>query len=146
MECTSENQNQDDNTAGRGPLLGTHNPWLNDATSFHEKVIINKSDLLLPSVVPKYEDGCLIMPAEACMPIEKTWGFCLLGFYGGRFPGKEATQRAVSRWSRRCKLSFHPSGWIIFRFATEEDREVMVVFPDLHETKQINLRMMKAGR
>lgn len=70
----------------------------------------------------------MVMPAKSFVPIERTWGFCLLGFYGGGLPGKEATLRAAARWSRCCKVSFHPNGgdgWIIFRFATEDDKEVI---------------------
>lgn len=69
--------------------LAQHNPWLSDPATFHENVSINKSDLLLPAVVPKFEDGCLTMPNEAYMPVERTWEYCLLGFYDGRFPAKK---------------------------------------------------------
>lgn len=123
---TSSNQSEKDamHATGSAEVI-KGNPWLMNSTSFHTTPLIHKSDLMLQAVTAKFEDGCLIMPPEAHVLVEMTWGYCLLGFYGGRFPGKDATQKVVSRWSRRCKVSYHPNGWIIFQFATEEDREVI---------------------
>lgn len=45
----------------------------------------------------------------------------MLGSFAGRFPCKDAVLKLTSIWMRRSRISYHPNGWIVFRFEMEED-------------------------
>lgn len=98
------------------------NPW---SRKVNVVPTIVQEDLLLPSVDTVLDDnGCLVMTEDDFIPLEESWGFCLLGFYGGRFPGKEATRQYVAKWPSKPSISFHSNGWMVFRFATESERDL----------------------
>lgn len=79
-----------------------------------------KCDLLLPRIEVSLNDNTLVLDEHDYVPIPKGWGFSLLGFFAGRFPGKEAVNNLTLRWKKECRISFHPKGWIVFRFEKEE--------------------------
>ncbi|KDP37580.1 hypothetical protein JCGZ_08271 [Jatropha curcas] len=54
--------------------------------------------------------------------VEKTWGWCAVGSFTGRFPGMRAVQSLVDSWGVPCKILPHHRGWIVFCFETEEER------------------------
>lgn len=57
------------------------------------------------------------------LPIIKGWGFCLLGFFAGRFMGKKAVHDLTQQWPETPRVSFHNKGWIIFTFESEAIKE-----------------------
>lgn len=50
---------------------------------------------------------------------EDIWGQTLIGYIAGRFPSKSAISKLSKTWGHTCELITHPSGWLIFRFATK---------------------------
>jgi len=68
-------------------------------------------------------EGDLVMLEEDDVDeVEKSWGFCLVGHFAGRFPGVTAVRTITEGWKVKCTYRLHKSGWIIFRFKEEEDR------------------------
>ena len=55
--------------------------------------------------------------------MEKTWGFCLVGFVAGKFPGKEAILSLCDSWNVKYEYLAHTSGWLVFKFPTSEIRD-----------------------
>lgn len=49
--------------------------------------------------------------------VEQSWGFCLVGYFIGSFPGKEAFVANVL-----YQYFIHESGWLIFKFKGEASR------------------------
>lgn len=60
--------------------------------------------------------GEIRMVAEELEPVHNIWGYCAMGYFSGRFPGKEAVQKITQTWKVPSQFHFHASGWIIFRF------------------------------
>lgn len=56
-------------------------------------------------------------------PVELGWGYCLLGFFAFKFPGRNEVLKLTKRWTRATRIPYHPNGWIVFWFETEEDME-----------------------
>lgn len=109
-----------------GEVESSHsNPWVFNPSNFLSPPKFRKEDTVLKRVNVTDGDNKIVFKESDLCEVEHSWGFCLLGFYGGQFPGKEATENAVAKWPRQAKVAFHPKGWIIFRFANEEDREMM---------------------
>ncbi|CAH9113829.1 unnamed protein product [Cuscuta europaea] len=50
------------------------------------------------------------------------WGFCLVGFFTGKFPGLKAVYDLKKTWGVTCMVDKHNKGWIIFKFKNDEDR------------------------
>lgn len=71
-------------------------------------------------------DGKIRFEAKECLDLEKQWGFALIGYVGGRFPGIKALREEVAKWRTKVKIHLHPSQWIIFKFQSEEDRVKVV--------------------
>jgi len=54
--------------------------------------------------------------------VEEAWGYCLVGQFAGRFPGLAAVTSLREGWKVQCTHWIHRTGWIVFKFQTEEDR------------------------
>ncbi|CAH9085410.1 unnamed protein product [Cuscuta europaea] len=50
------------------------------------------------------------------------WGFCLVGYITGKFPGLKAIYDLKNSWGVSCLVKSHAKGWIIFKFQNDEDR------------------------
>ncbi|CAH9135339.1 unnamed protein product [Cuscuta epithymum] len=50
------------------------------------------------------------------------WGFCLVGFFSGKFPGLKVIYDLKNTWGVSCIVNTHSKGWIIFKFQNDEDR------------------------
>ncbi|XP_022843290.1 uncharacterized protein LOC111366827 [Olea europaea var. sylvestris] len=68
----------------------------------------------LPEIVALEEDDV--------HEVEDAWGFSLVGYVAGRFPGKTALLQLCNSWKVNYKYSVHTSGWLIFKFENAEDR------------------------
>ncbi|CAH9092168.1 unnamed protein product, partial [Cuscuta europaea] len=54
-----------------------------------------------------------VMPSMVDM-----WGYCLVGFFTGRFPGLKVVHELKFRWGVKCQIKSHDKGWVIFKFHT----------------------------
>ncbi|CAH9114496.1 unnamed protein product [Cuscuta europaea] len=50
------------------------------------------------------------------------WGYCLVGYFTGHFPGLKAIHELKFKWGVKCQVRTHDKGWVIFKFQTEGDR------------------------
>ena len=67
-------------------------------------------------------DEILQIGEEDVDDVEEAWGCCLVGQFAGRFPGLAAVRTIVESWKIKCHHRTHRSGWIIFKFESNEDR------------------------
>ena len=71
----------------------------------------------------KEVDGEVVMLDEEDVDtVEEAWGHCLVGLFAGRFPGMAAVHKLTEGWKVNCSQRRHRSGWIIFKFQSDEDR------------------------
>jgi len=54
--------------------------------------------------------------------VDRAWGLCLVGLFAGKFPGMGAVRSLREGWNVQCTHWIHRSGWIVFKFQSEEDR------------------------
>lgn len=54
---------------------------------------------------------------------EEAFGFALVGCMVGPRPGRKKVDDLVTSWGVECSFSFHPNGWIVFKFNNAEDLE-----------------------
>ncbi|GFZ14568.1 hypothetical protein Acr_24g0007580 [Actinidia rufa] len=69
------------------------------------------------------EDGPIQLQQEDTQLSACPWERCLVGYFGGRFPGKHALNQIVASWKVHPSIQFHGSGWIIFQFGSKEEQE-----------------------
>lgn len=97
----------------------SNSPWIANDGNFSELKRPLKVDLLLPKTQISLDNNVLCLEKSDYIPVSIGWGFSLLGFFAGRFPGKEAIYNLTKRWKVQSRVSFHPKGWIVFRFEME---------------------------
>ena len=68
------------------------------------------------------EGDVVMLEEEDVDEVEEAWGHCLVGIFAGRFPGMEAVRKLSEGWKVNCSQWRHRSGWIIFKFQSDEDR------------------------
>ncbi|KAK4357752.1 hypothetical protein RND71_023362 [Anisodus tanguticus] len=78
---------------------------------------------------------CLHFVKESCQdgPVElaradiddltETWGYLLIGYFAGTFPGNIALIKLCRSWGVTYRFTMHASGWIVFKFNTEAEKE-----------------------
>ncbi|CAH9081458.1 unnamed protein product [Cuscuta europaea] len=86
--------------------------------------ILDFSDRVLPSMVDIF-------------------GYCLVGFFTGRFPGLKATYSLTKKWGVHCEVKPHDKGWVVFKFKSEADRtKVMIEGPYILYGKLLVLKVL----
>lgn len=82
--------------------------------------------LKLKFIENKDLEGKVRFQEKDCLNLEEQWGFALIGYIGGRFPGIKALREEAAKWKVKVKIHLHPSEWIIFKFLSEADRTKVV--------------------
>ena len=91
-------------------------PWVN---LFRDNRNLGKGILLKEKEV----DGDLVILEEDDVDVvEEAWGYCLVGLFAGRFPGMAAVSKLREGWKVNCTHWRHRSGWLVFKFDSDEDR------------------------
>ena len=54
--------------------------------------------------------------------VDRAWGLCLVGLFAGKLSGMGAVRSLREGWKVQCSHWIHRSGWIVFKFQSEEDR------------------------
>jgi len=66
--------------------------------------------------------SCVISP-EDIQPQFDVWNLYVVGYVSGKSPGFRALNGIISSvWKCAVTLSIHDSGWLVFRFNSEEDK------------------------
>ena len=91
-------------------------PWVN---LFKDNRNLGKGIKL--DVVDSCED-LLQIEEDDVDDVEEAWGCCLVGQFAGRFPGMAAVRTIQEGWKVKCQHWTHRSGWIVFKFESNEDR------------------------
>jgi len=60
---------------------------------------------------------------EHALDVHTVWGYSLVGYFAGRFPGKAALLKLCDSWRVKYKYSAHSSGWLLFQFDNESSRD-----------------------
>lgn len=68
-------------------------------------------------------DGLVSFGEDHVDSIERTYGFCLLGYVISGKPPTASLIDLVRRWGLNIQFQTHDSGWIIFKFPNAETRE-----------------------
>ncbi|CAH9058811.1 unnamed protein product [Cuscuta epithymum] len=55
------------------------------------------------------------------------WGFCLVGYFAGRFPSLKSIHELVAKWGVQCSVRQDDCGWVIFKFKSEETRSKVLM-------------------
>lgn len=80
-----------------------------------------KDDLVLSDCVDN-NPFISLLPDDVDV-VQDKWGFGLIGYVAGKFPGKGAIDHCCKSWDVKVKLHFHSSGWLLFRFSSAGDRD-----------------------
>ncbi|KAK4389433.1 hypothetical protein Sango_2280300 [Sesamum angolense] len=83
----------------------------------------NNRKLTTDNKLVKFEvDGeTLKLETNDLIDVRAKLGHCLVGYIAGKFPGLKAILALSQSWGASFQL--HDSGWLIFRFAKDEDRQ-----------------------
>lgn len=96
------------------PMMDTgqkRNPWIHDG-NLKTKSPILKSDLALPNVQGRVEGDILCLEPSDYVPIQESWGYCLLGFMAGNFRDEMVLKDLSRRGHDQRELLFIlTTGW-----------------------------------
>ncbi|KAL2243490.1 UNVERIFIED_CONTAM: hypothetical protein Sindi_0467000 [Sesamum indicum] len=67
------------------------------------------------------DDGPLTLGSDNLLDVRAKFGFCLVGYVAGKFSGLKVIRTLSHSWG--ASFQQHESGWLIFRFAREDDRQ-----------------------
>ncbi|KAK4422002.1 hypothetical protein Salat_2150900 [Sesamum alatum] len=67
------------------------------------------------------DEGPLKLDSDDLIDVQAKLGHCLVGYIVGKFPGLRAIRALAQSWG--ASFQHHVSGWLIFRFARDEDRQ-----------------------
>lgn len=68
------------------------------------------------------EEGRIILREEDTQTSSFPWERCLVGDFGGKFPGKQALNQIVASWKAKVTIKYHGSGWIVFQFHSGDEQ------------------------
>ncbi|KAL0461934.1 UNVERIFIED_CONTAM: hypothetical protein Slati_0081000 [Sesamum latifolium] len=71
------------------------------------------------------EDETLTLESNDLIDVRAKLGHCLVGYIASKFPGLKAIRALAQSWG--ASFQQHDSGWLIFRFARDEDRQHILV-------------------
>lgn len=98
-----------------------------DRSTYASKVQQNRAHIHgIKLTTETVNGGKIIMEPNDCLNMEEEWGFALIGYVGGRFPGIKAIRESMAKWKVQVKLHLHPSGWLVFKFNSKEDRDGVI--------------------
>lgn len=69
-----------------------------------------------------FEDFFVEVEEDEVDDVVKSWGYALVGYVTGGFPGMEAINRLRNSWKITHNFNLHKSGWLVFKFDNEADR------------------------
>ena len=71
----------------------------------------------------KIQGEGIILDEKDMTRIEEVWGICAVGYVMGKYPGYRAIEEVRKTWNVPHQFYIHESGWMVFKFQNEEDRD-----------------------
>ncbi|GFY99199.1 hypothetical protein Acr_13g0006000 [Actinidia rufa] len=68
------------------------------------------------------DEGPAMIELEHIRESNFLWEQCLVGYFGGRFPGRQALRQITNSWKVQVTVKYHGSEWIVFQFSSEDDK------------------------
>ncbi|GFZ13832.1 hypothetical protein Acr_24g0000220 [Actinidia rufa] len=68
------------------------------------------------------DEEMAIIELEDIQESDFHWERCLIGYFSGRFPGKQALRQITNSWKVQVTVKHHGSGWLIFQFSSDDDK------------------------
>ncbi|RZB60151.1 hypothetical protein D0Y65_043072 [Glycine soja] len=94
---------------------------------------------------PPPSDDEVLLEETDLQPLEEAWGHSLIGYVAGRFPGKKALLDCCQKWGVKFSYSAHESGWLVFKFESEDDlNQVLSAGPYFIFQRPLLLKVMPA--
>ncbi|KAL0304784.1 UNVERIFIED_CONTAM: hypothetical protein Sangu_3066100 [Sesamum angustifolium] len=83
----------------------------------------NNRKLTMENKLSKFhiEDGTITLESDDLTDVRAKLGFCIVGYIAGKFPGMQAIRALSKTWG--ASFQQHDSGWLVFRFARDDDRQ-----------------------
>ncbi|KAL0331461.1 UNVERIFIED_CONTAM: hypothetical protein Sangu_1691600 [Sesamum angustifolium] len=83
----------------------------------------NNRKLTMENKLSKFhiEDGTITLESDDLTDVRMKLGFCIVGYIAGKFPGMQAIRALSKTWG--ASFQQHDSGWLVFRFARDDDRQ-----------------------
>ncbi|KAK4394385.1 hypothetical protein Sango_1909300 [Sesamum angolense] len=67
------------------------------------------------------DEGTITLDSDDLTDVRTKLGFCIVGYIAGKFPGLQAVRTLSKSWG--ASFQRHDSGWLVFRFARDDDRQ-----------------------
>ncbi|KAL0384509.1 UNVERIFIED_CONTAM: hypothetical protein Sradi_2845200 [Sesamum radiatum] len=67
------------------------------------------------------DEGTIKLESNDLTDVQSKLGFCIVGYVAGKFPGLQAIRTLSKSWG--ASFQRHDSGWLVFRFARDDDRQ-----------------------
>ncbi|KAK4397504.1 hypothetical protein Sango_1587000 [Sesamum angolense] len=67
------------------------------------------------------KDGTITLESDDLTDVRAKLGFCIVGYIASKFPGMQAIRALSKTWG--ASFQQHDSGWLVFRFARDDDRQ-----------------------
>ncbi|KAL0331189.1 UNVERIFIED_CONTAM: hypothetical protein Sangu_1664400 [Sesamum angustifolium] len=67
------------------------------------------------------DEGTITLESNDLTDVQSKLGFCIVGYVAGKFPGLQAIRTLSKSWG--ASFQRHDSGWLVFRFARDDDRQ-----------------------
>lgn len=111
---------QDDNHCKSDENKDAHAPWINlfkDDRSPNEGFKIGSIE---------DQPDVITLEAVDVDNVDDSWGYCIVGYFAGRFRGKAALLLMYNSWKVEYQYFVHRSGWLIFKFKDEASRTSVI--------------------
>lgn len=84
--------------------------------------LFNRNRVLTADLGLKHKpiEGEIVFGSHDLPKVEEVWGFALLMYVFGSFPGQGAVQAMCKQWSPKARVQFHHTGWIVCRLESSE--------------------------
>lgn len=102
------------------PVVHKQNSWANLFKSNRKP----ENVLMLSEWIEDSEE--ITLSSDDVDIVEKSWGYGLIGYVAGKFPGKGAIDQCCKSWGVKVQLHFHSSGWLLFKFSSSIDRDAVL--------------------
>ncbi|KAL0325541.1 UNVERIFIED_CONTAM: hypothetical protein Sradi_5123400 [Sesamum radiatum] len=67
------------------------------------------------------DEGTITLESDDLTDVRSKLGFCIVGYVAGKFPSLQAIRTLSKSWG--ASFQRHDSGWLVFRFARDDDQQ-----------------------